>query len=152
MNATVLPAVALSRLPAPALAMVLLKLMVALDGSARIKSPAVFLMLKLSKVAMAFVALVKAIALPAAETVPPPVAMIDGEAPPSAKAVDVGCDVVTLSAPEAVTVPESACTPMDPAPETAMDVEPCADMTPPGRRHEASGYYVPAERDGRSGR
>ncbi len=88
-------------------------------------------MLKLSKVATAFVALVKAIALPAAETVPPPKAMIDGEAPPRAKAADVACDVVTLSAPEAVTVPESACTPMDPAPETAMEVEPCADMAPP---------------------
>ena len=86
-------------------------------------------MLKLSKVATAFVALVKAMALPAAETVPPPEAMIDGETPPRAKAAAVACDVVTLSAPEAVTMPESACTPMDPAPETAMDVAPCVDIS-----------------------
>ena len=67
----------------------------------------------LSKVATALAALMKAIALPAAETVPPPEAMIDGEVPLSAKAVDVACDVATLSAPAAVTAPESACTPID---------------------------------------
>ena len=113
LKATVLPRVALRRLPAPALAMVLLKLTVAVDGSAKIKSPAVLLMLKLSKVATALAASMKVIALPAAETVPPPEAMIDGEVPRSANAIEDACDVVTFSEPEAVTAPESACTPVD---------------------------------------
>src|SRR5271166_6668519 len=49
-----------------------LNLMVAVDGSAKIRSPEALVMLKLSKVATALVALVKLIALPAAVTVPPP--------------------------------------------------------------------------------
>src|SRR6185437_3729676 len=127
---TVLPSVALSRLPVPALATVLLKLTVAVDGSARIRSPEL-LMLKLSNVATAPAAPVKAIALPAAETVPPPEARIDGEVPPSVKAADEACKVVTLSAPEAVTAPESACTPADPAPETPIEVVPLLRIEPP---------------------
>src|SRR5579863_665365 len=113
LKATVLPRVALRRSPAPALATVWLKLTVAVDGSAKIRSPAKLVMLKLSKVATAPTASVSAIALPAAETVPPPVARIDGEVPLNAKALDEACDVVTFSAPEAVTEPDKASTPTD---------------------------------------
>src|SRR5579863_1798644 len=131
LKATVLPRVALRRSPAPALATVWLKLTVAVDGSAKIRSPAKLVMLKLSKVATAPTASVSAIALPAAATVPPPVARIDGEVPLNAKALDEACDVVTFSAPEAVTEPDKASTPTDRGPETAIEVEPCAEMAPP---------------------
>src|SRR5271165_1221839 len=92
LRVTTLPVVALMRSPAPAFALA---------------------MLKLSKVATALVALAKSIAFAAAETVPPPEARIDGEAPLNAKAEEDACEVVTLSAPDAVTAPESACTPLD---------------------------------------
>src|SRR5208283_4554299 len=113
LRVTTLPVVALMRSPAPAFAIVLLKLTVAVEGSAKIKSPVALAMLKLSKVATALVAPEKSIAFPAAEMVPPPEARIDGEAPLNAKAEEDACEVVTLSAPDAVTAPESACTPLD---------------------------------------
>ena len=122
LNAMVLPLVALRRLPPLAVAVVLLKLMVAVDGSAKIKSPDELVKLKLSKVATALVAPMKLIALPAADTVPPPEATIDGAVPPSANATEDACEVVTLSAPVAVTVPAVACTPVEEAPETVIDV------------------------------
>ena len=124
LKAMTLPFVALTRSPAPALATVLLKLTVAVDGSAKIKSPEALAMLKLSKVATALVALEKTIALAAAEMVPPPEATIEGDDPLNVKAEDDDCEVVTLSAPDAATEPDRACTPVDRAPETAMDVGP----------------------------
>ena len=99
LKAIALPFVALMRSPEPALAIVLLKLTVAVEGSAKIKSPVALAMLKLSKVATALVAPEKSIAFPAAEMVPPPEARIDGEAPLNAKAEEDACEVVTLSAP-----------------------------------------------------
>ena len=131
LNAMALPLVALRRLPPLAVAVVLVKLMVAVDGSAKIKSPDALVMLKLSKVATALVAPMKLIALPAADTVPPPEATIDGEAPLSANATEDACEVVTLSVPVAVTVPEVACTPVEVAPDTVIDVGASVVITPP---------------------
>src|ERR1700733_12608291 len=105
--------------------------MVAVDGSQKISSNHAFVKLKLSKVATAPVALMKLIALPAADTVPPPEAMIDGAVPPSAKATEDACEVVTLSAPVAVTVPAVACTPVEEAPETVIDVSASVVIAPP---------------------
>ena len=124
LKAIALPFVALRRSPAPALAIVLLKLTEAVDALAKIKSPEALPMLKLSKVATALVALEKSIAFAAADTVPPPEAMIEGDVPLNVKAEDDDCEVVTLSAPDAATEPDSACTPVDRGPETAMDVGP----------------------------
>ena len=73
----------------------------------------------------------KLIALPAADTVPPPEATIDGAVPPSAKATEDACEVVTLSAPVAVTVPAVACTPVEEAPETVIDVSASVVIAPP---------------------
>src|SRR5208282_4804623 len=104
---TTLPIVALMRSPAPAFAIVLLKLTVAVDGSAKIKSPVALAMSKLSKVATALVAPAKSIAFAAAETVPPPEAKIDGEAPLNLRAEEDACEVVTSSAPDTVTRPRA---------------------------------------------
>src|SRR3984957_4456093 len=81
-----LPAVALSRLLFPAFAVVLLRLSVAADGSAKTRSPDRLPMAKLSKVALWPVPPMNAIAVPAAVIVPPPVAAIVAPLPWSATA------------------------------------------------------------------
>ncbi len=81
LSVTTLPAVAFRRLLLPAFAVVLLKLTVAVDGSAKTRSPERALMVKLSKVATAFVAFLNSIAFPADVIVPPPVARMEAPTP-----------------------------------------------------------------------
>ena len=76
-----LPAVAFNRLPVPALAVVVLKLSVAMEGSAKTRSPESAPMLKLSKVALWPVPPRNSIAFLAAVIVPPPVAAIVAPSP-----------------------------------------------------------------------
>ena len=105
LKVTTLPLVALRRLLVPALATVLLKLIVATEGSAKIKSPVWLLMLKLSKVAIWFVPPRKAIAVPAETIEPPPVASTDAPLPCSPTATAEAFVVLTLSVPVAVIEP-----------------------------------------------
>ena len=81
LNVIALPAVASRRLLAPALAVVLLKLSVAVEGSAKTRSPDKLPMAKLSKVAFWPVPPMNAMAVPAAVIVPPPVAVIAAPLP-----------------------------------------------------------------------
>ena len=131
LKAMALPLVALRRSPPLALAIVLLKLMVAVDGSAKIKSPDALVMLKLSKVATALVALVKSIALPAADTVPPPEATIDGEAPLKRESHGGRLRSRHIERPRGRDRARVACTPVEVAPETVMDVGASVVIAPP---------------------
>jgi hypothetical protein len=80
----------LSRLLFPAFAIVLLRLSVAADGSAKTRSPDRLPMAKLSNVALWQVPPMNAIAVPAAEIVPPPVAAMVAPLPWSATAAADG--------------------------------------------------------------
>ena len=122
-----LPLVASRRLLSPALAVVLLKLTVATDGSAKIRFPVVLAMVKLSNVAVWFFPPRKSIASPAEAIVPPPVARMDAPLPCSATAVAAAFFVWILSVPETVIEPAApledaslAKSPVAPAPDVVM--------------------------------
>ena len=122
-----LPLVASRRLLSPALAVVLLKLTVETDGSAKIRLPDRLLMVKLSKVATWFFPPRKSIASPAEAIVPPPVANIDAPAPCSATAAAAAFFVWILSVPETVIDPAApledaslAKSPVAPTPDVVM--------------------------------
>ena len=122
-----LPLVASRRLLSPALAVVLLKLMVATDGSAKIRLPVWFAMPKLSKVATWFVPPRKSIASPAEAIVPPPVARMEAPLPCSATAAAAALFVWILRVPVAVIEPavpledaSLANSPVAPAPDVVM--------------------------------
>ena len=64
------------------------------------------------------------IAFPAVETVPPPVAEMDGETPLSANAALLACDTFTFSCPVIEIADDSAATPAEDGPDTVMAVGP----------------------------
>jgi hypothetical protein len=104
-NVAALPPTASSRLPFPALATVLLKLIVADEGSAKMRSPDRFEIVKLSNVALWPVPFRNCSATPVAEIEPPPVAEIDAPLPCSATATACELVVVISSVPLAVIEP-----------------------------------------------
>ena len=102
---TKLPPVACKRLFVPAFAVVLLKLTVAVEGSAKIKSPVWLAMVKLSNVTLWFVPPRNAMAPPAEAIVPPPGAVIEAPAPCRPIAVAAGLVVVMERGPDIVIEP-----------------------------------------------
>ncbi len=104
-SVTKLPAVESSRLFVPALAVVALKLTVATDGSAKIRSPEWLLIVKLSKVAIWPIPPVKEIALPAVVMTPPPVASTEAPFPCRNTPASEAFVVLMVSAPVAVMAP-----------------------------------------------
>ena len=104
-SVTKLPPVAFKSVFDPALAVVLLKLIVAVEGSAKMRSPVWLAMVKLLNVAVWFVPPRNAIAPPAEAMVPPPVATMEAPAPCRPIAVAPGLVVVTLRGPDIVIEP-----------------------------------------------
>ena len=98
-------------------------------------------MVKLSKVAIWFVALVNSIALPADVIVPPPVAAIDAPLPLSITAAVEAFVVLMVRVPDAVIVPAEplevtslAKSPAAPAPEVVIVAAARLIATPRRRR------------------
>lgn len=136
---TTLPLVAFSSLLVPAFAVTPLKLTLATDGSAKIRSPVLLVIVTLSKVAVWFVPPRNAIARPAEAIVPPPVATIEAPSPLRPIAVAAVLVVMTLRGPDTAIEPalpllakSLAKSPVAPAPEvvTVVDASVIFDPAP----------------------